>query len=227
MQQAMSQMLPSVRSNLMECVDGFNHCDDVFPRENSQTNINAVDATYNQMMAANVILGIIWWAQTWVPITAWYAWQRPAIRAARATNWAYHLAWNFMWMSHFFIYQLPAIIFPFTFFHIITVNQMYILVNHWIGKVVGGMAVIGTEVLFALALVQTSDWTAITSSAIIVEMVLYLFFTVGLGLIVYEEIEPLAYEYLQWSLPAQDRDFDGTQMTPEGMENRPIGAFTL
>ena len=148
------------------------------------------------MLTANIILGIIWIAQTWVPLTTWYAWRRPAIRAAREVNWAYHLAWNFMWMSHWFIYQIPAIVFPFTFFHNQTVNHFYILVNHWIGQVIAGIAVVITEALFFLALVTTQDHTAISTSVIILEMILYLFFTVGAALISYNEIEPLAYEYL-------------------------------
>ena len=51
-----------------------------------------------------IILGFIWMGLSYVPISAWYLWRRPGIRAMKDINPWYHRAWNTMWMSHYFVF---------------------------------------------------------------------------------------------------------------------------
>ena len=59
------------------------------------------------------------------------------------------------------------------------------------------------------------------------ELILYVFFTFGMWAIAVENIVPNAYEYLQLSLPKNERKYDGTELNPEGTENQPIDVFEL
>ena len=51
------------------------------------------------------------------------------------------------------------------------------------------------------------------------EIVSYIFFTFGLWFIAVNNWVPDAYEYLQLSLPKNERKYDGTELNPEGTEN--------
>lgn len=103
------------------------------------------------MKAKSYVLGTLWWALAYVPIIAWYTWRRVGVRAMMEVNSWYHLAWNFMWMSHYFVFQLPAIIWPLTYLGSQTVNHFYILINFWIGTIGGGAIASIATVLWIVA----------------------------------------------------------------------------
>ena len=105
-----------------------------------------------ELRRANQILTIIWWAEAYVPIFTWYLWRRPGIRAMMDTNSWYHRAWNTMWMSHYFVFQLPAIIALLTFLGNQSINHFAIFLNYWVGTVIGGITAIITTLTFFIAL---------------------------------------------------------------------------
>jgi len=179
------------------------------------------------MRTAHIILGSIWWTLAYLPITLWYTWRREGIREDKDENTWYHWTWNFMWMSHYFVYQLPAIIFPFTFFGSLSVNQFYILVNYWIGLFGGGIIAAITTVAFIITLATHTDTSNAGRGIIAIELITYLTFTVGLAVFSSFFLEPKAYEYLELSLPKNQRGYDGKSGNPEGSENQPIGFVAL
>ena len=109
------------------------------------------------MKKASYALGLMWVTLSYVPITAWYAWRRPSIIAMKEENPWYHRAWNFMWMSHYFIYQIPAFVWPFTYYSYVSINHFYMLVNYWVGYVAGGIASGITIVLFLIAFLTFTE----------------------------------------------------------------------
>jgi hypothetical protein len=153
------------------------------------------------MLTAHIILGSIWWTLAYLPITLWYTWRREGIREDMETNSWYHWTWNFMWMSHYFVFQLPAIIFPFTFFGSQAVNHFYILVNYWIGLIGGGIVAAIVTVAFIITLATHTDTDNVTRTLIALELVTYLTFTVGLAVFSAFAMEDRAYEWLELSLP--------------------------
>ena len=63
-----------------------------------------------------------------------------------------------MWMSHYFVFGLPAVVWPFTYFGSQTVNNFYMLVNYYVGTIVGGSIALASVLLFISALF---DFTAV------------------------------------------------------------------
>ena len=103
------------------------------------------------MYLASVFLGSAWMLEAYLPILVWYLWRRPEIRNLKESNPWYYRAWNFMWISHYFVFQVPAIIWPFTYLGSQTVNYFYILVNYWVGTVMGGVFAAIGSLLFIFA----------------------------------------------------------------------------
>ena len=156
--QVLSNAAPKF-SNLIECLDG--RCpgqDQNIPVERTEARDSVSAEEYNELLMANHILGAIWVLHAWLPITLWYTWRRPNIRAYRTVNPWYYTAWNFMWMSHYFVFGLPAIVWPFSYFGSQTVNNFYMLVNYYVGTIVGGGIALASAIFFIFALV---DFTAV------------------------------------------------------------------
>ena len=171
------------------------------------------------MAGANIIIGIIWVALTYVPIITWYTWRRPGIREMMDINPAYYTAFNFMWKSHYFVFQLPALVFPLTFVaKSLTVNHFYILINYWIGTVLGGIIASVSTLLWIIALIRYTPYGDLDEQHIVAEIFAYIFLTFGLWVIAFNRWVPLAYEYLELSLPASERGYNGKELTPEGSE---------
>ena len=170
------------------------------------------------MRMQNVAIGIIWLSLSYVPITAWYGWRRVGIRQMRTENKWYHIAWNVMWMSHYFIFQLPAIVFPLTFLGSQTINHFYILLNYYVGTIVGGVAAATTVVFFIIAaFTYTAPADGPALQIVVAELFLYMFATFGVWSIAVEFLVPGAYEWLQLSVVESEKvDFKGA--SPEGSE---------
>ena len=157
-----SLAVPATFQSLLECTS-VEMCPHLRTEEEGPTNLQEIENEYSggeisEMRISNIILGSIWWLEAYLPIIMWYALRRTGIRAMKDTNAWYYRAWNYMWMSHYFIYQLSAIVFPFTFFGSTVVNDFYILINYWISTVVGGG---NTLVVFILFLMGMSSYTQV------------------------------------------------------------------
>ena len=206
-------------TNLIECSDevgGIQCPEDALL---SNVKIEYTDAEIALMRRDNILLGIIWWTLSYVPITAWYAWRRVGIRAMMDENPWYHRAWNVMWMSHYFVFQLPAIIFPLTFLDSQVINHFYILINYWIGTLVGGVDAAVVLVFWIIAAITFTevDSNNLKLQHVIFEIFGYATLTFGLWFAAFEYIVPGAYEFLQLSVePEEKRDFRGSM--PEGSE---------
>ena len=154
----------------------------------------------SKMRLANLMLSMIWWFESYLPIMVWYLWRRPNIREMMlsGTNLSYHFAFNFMWKAHYFVFQIPAIVSIFTAFGSQTVNHFYILLNFWVGVVLGGFVVFLNFLFWLIALVQFvpyGDFT-LTKGRIAAEIFLYLIFTIGMGFFARFALVPGAYEWL-------------------------------
>ena len=152
------------------------------------------------MATSSLVLGLIWITQAYLPITMWYALRRVNIKAmndAGQNPW-YFRAWNWMWMSHFFIYAVPVFVWPFTYFNIPEINMFYIMVNYWVGTIIAGINAIIVSVLFLMAMASFEDVAEnnLTQQKVVLELVLYIFATVGVWFIAKSAIVPHAYELL-------------------------------
>lgn len=67
-----------------------------------------------------------------------------------------------MWMSHYFVFQLPAILAPLGVFGNLSINQMYIFINYWVGTIIGAFAAIYTVMMFLVAIVTFTDVDGLT-----------------------------------------------------------------
>lgn len=194
--------------SLIECIN-TDICPWMLQAEvDTPENVGPVDVTgreYStgemaQMQLSNLILGIIWFMQAYFPITMWYAWRRPSIKAmndAGQNPW-YFRAWNYMWMSHFFIYAVPFFIWPFTYFNVPEINMFYILVNYWVGTLLAGINASIVSVLFLMAMAgfEEVDTNNLKTQSVVLELVLYIFATVGVWFIAKATLVPHAYELL-------------------------------
>ena len=170
-----------------------------------------------EMRGYAIILGFIWMGLSYVPISAWYMWRRPGIRAMKDLNPWYHRAWNTMWMSHYFVFQLPAIIAPLSYFGNLSINQFYMFLNFWVGTVGGAIAATITTITFLIAYLTFTNTDDLLKQHVAAEIVGYIFLTFGLWNIASQQIVPPAYEWLQLSVPKTERNYqprDG-----EGSEN--------
>ena len=124
-----------------------------------------------------------------------------------------------MWMSHYFVFQLSAIIAPLSVFGNLSINQMYIFINYWVGTIIGAFAAIYTTVMFLVAIMTFTEVDGLKRQHVVAELLAYITFTFGLWLFAEKEIVPNAYEWLQLSVPANERNFRGSEQSGEGSEN--------
>ena len=211
----LAMLAPTDFEEFKQCID--NDCGIVSPNERGSL---SEDYPESELMGASIIIGVIWVALTYVPIMTWYLWRRPGIREMmlQDINKDYYNAFNFMWKSHYFVFQLPAIVFPLTFLGSQTVNHFYMLLNYWVGTVLGGIIALISTLLWIVALIRYTPYGDLQKQHIVAEIFAYIFLTFGLWLIAFNEWVPKAYEYLQLSLPANERRYDGTDLNPEGSE---------
>ena len=126
------------------------------------------------------MLTSIWWGLSYAPILTWYLWRRPGIREMMDKNSWYHRAWNTMWMTHYFVFQLPAIVSLMTFLGNQSINHFAILLNFWVGTVVGGFTAAVTTIMFVIALATYSQVGDLVIQYVVAELVMYIFLTFGL-----------------------------------------------
>ena len=164
-----------------------------------------------QLRTSSILLGAIWWGLSYAPIMTWYLWRRPGIRAEMDVNPWYHRAWNVMWMSHYFVFQLPAIIAPLTYFGSQSINDMYIFINYWVGTMMGGVVAAYTTLMFNIALATFTEVDGLKKQHVVAEIASYIFLTFGLWNIAHKELVPNAYEWLQLAKPKSERNFRGSE----------------
>ena len=85
-----------------------------------------------------------------------------------------------MWMTHYFVFQLPAIVSLMTFLGNQSINHFAILLNFWVGTVVGGFTAAVTTIMFVIALATYSQVGDLVIQYVVAELVMYIFLTFGL-----------------------------------------------
>ena len=93
----------------------------------------------------------------------------------------------------------------------LSINQMYMFINYWVGGVIGAVAAAYTTFMFLIALLTFTEVDGLKRQHVVAEMVGYIFFTFGLASIASKEIVPDAYEWLQLSVPKSERNFRGSE----------------
>ena len=122
-------------------------------------------------------------------------------------------------MSHYFVFQLPAILAPLSVFGNLSINQMYIFINYWVGTIIGAFAAIYTTFMFLVAILNFTEYDGLKRQHVVAELLVYITMTFGLWRFAEKNIVPNAYEWLQLSVPKNERDFRGSEQTGEGSEN--------
>lgn len=153
------------------------------------------------MLIAHIMLGMSWWLVAYLPIIFWFAWRRTNVLANKSTNKAYYVTWQFMWIAHYAVFQFPALVFPFTFFGSQTVNHFYMLMNWWMGLIGGSAVAAVTLIMFIIAIAAHQDIPSLKRSIVATELILYLVFTVGIGVLSYFALVKKAYAWLELGLP--------------------------
>ena len=150
------------------------------------------------MRLKNIGIGIIWVCLAYFPAIAWYVSRRNGSSAVMASNRWYNLGWQFMWISHYLVFQLPAIVFPLTLLGSQTINQFYILVNYWLGTLAGGVVASITALFWLVAIFTYTSVSGGPSLGIVItQLSLYLLATFGAWFAAYKLLVPGAYEWLQ------------------------------
>ena len=174
------------------------------------------------MHVAHIIKGAIWVALAYFPLIFWYSWRYKAITKNKDQNTWYFWTWNFMMLSHSFVFSVPALLFPFTFFNNLIVNRFYILTSYWVGLIAGGFITSITTLLFIVTLATHTDIPSVSRRVIAIELGLYLLFTLGTAFFSNFMLDDSTNTYLQLTAPDSQRNWDGSTGNPEGSENQPI-----
>lgn len=82
-----------------------------------------------------------------------------------------------MWMTHYFVFQLPAIVGLMTFLGNQSINHFAIFLNFWVGTVVGGFTATVTTIMFVIALATYSPVGNLLTQYVVAELVMYIFLT--------------------------------------------------
>lgn len=180
------------------------------------------------MRNSAIALGLVIMFQAYTPLIVWYSGRRTDIQALKATNESYYKAWNFLWISHFLVYQLPALLFPFTFLHSQTVNDFYMLINYWVATWLGFSTTMTNTLLFLIALIKFEDEPDLSVGVIVMELLGYLVLTAGVWFGSMLWLVPDAYIYLQLQRPEELRTKTGHEINPEETEDdAPTSAFNV
>ena len=179
------------------------------------------------MLVSHWMLGLTWWLAAYLPIIFWFGWRKTKTLAYKSTNKVYYFTWQAMWIAHYAVFQFPALVFPFTFLGSQTVNHFYMLMNFWMGLIGGGVVVSLVMISFVVAIAAHSDLPHLKRAIVATELILYLVFTVGFGVVDYFFLVKKAYAYLELSLPSSEKGYKGITGNPEGSENQPNGFFTV
>lgn len=86
------------------------------------------------------------------------------------------------------------------------------------GLIGGGAVASIVTISFIVALAAHTDMPGIGRGIVATELILYLVFTVGVGLLTYFALIDDAYAYLELSLPRAKKGYRGVTGNPEGTE---------
>lgn len=204
-----------------QCVDGEPCSINTHPAlTNPQVAVSEVSQKEEQMMLiSHIMLGTSWWLIAYLPIVFWFAWRRKLTLENKTTNKVYYFTWQFMWMAHYAVFQFPALIFPFTFLGSQTVNHFYMLMIWWMGLIGGGTVASVVVISFVVAIAAHKDLPSLKRAIVATELILYIVFTVGIGVLSYFLLVDKAYAYLELSLPKEKRGYRGITGNHEGSEH--------
>ena len=96
------------------------------------------DTSVSQLKLASILLGSILATEAYLPVTVWFLFRNDGVNSAETLNPWYTRAWKWTWMSHFFVFGFPTMIWPFTYLGSQVVNDFYILVLFWVNTIFGG-----------------------------------------------------------------------------------------
>ena len=130
-----------------------------------------------------------------------------------------------MWVSHYFVFGIPSMLWPFTYFGIQAVNDMYLLLTFYLATLMGVLVVSVTGVMLLMGYASYENDPNVTQTQILIEAISYLFLTVGMYFFVDLAVADDTYQYLQLSRPKELRTYEGDELTPEGAEKEPNSMF--
>mmetsp|Transcript_29189 Transcript_29189/g.38859 ORF Transcript_29189/g.38859 Transcript_29189/m.38859 type:complete len:178 (+) Transcript_29189:796-1329(+) len=128
---------------------------------------------------ASLIYGTILACEGFLPLLVWYLFRDTGIRSIKDGNGWYYRAWWLMYVSHYFVFGLPATLWPFTYFGSQAVNDMYILLSYFLVTLAGLAVVSLNTALFTLAYLTYDTNAKVGKTRILFETLSYLVFTVG------------------------------------------------
>lgn len=99
----------------------------------------------------SLILGVIIILEAFLPLLMWSLLRSTDIEAAFDLNPWYTRAWKWMYMSHYFVFGLAALLWPFTFLGSQVVNDFFMLENFFVTTILGFIFVTINLILFLMA----------------------------------------------------------------------------
>jgi len=99
----------------------------------------------------SIIFGSILTFEAILPFLTWQFLRSEDIEKAFVSNPWYTRAWKWMYISHYLIFGLGSVLWPFTYLNSQVVNDFYILENFWVSLILGTVFVTINTVLFMMA----------------------------------------------------------------------------
>ena len=102
-----------------------------------------------------------------------------------------------MWVFHYVIFGIPAVLWPFTYLGIQPINDVYIFDTNYVVPLIG-LAVVSTSiVMFMIAYASYEATIEVGQTQILLETIAYAVLTIGMYFFASINLVEDTYEYLQ------------------------------
>lgn len=89
----------------------------------------------------------------------------------------------------------------------------------WMGLIAGGVVASVVIIAFVVAIAAHNDLPSLSRAIVATELIIYIVFTVGIGVLSYFLLVDKAYAWLELSLPEAKKGYRGITGNHEGAEH--------
>ena|ERR1719469_96635 len=162
---------------------------------------------YREGLLISVAVGAYYTLNAYLPILVYYAWRKDVI-SSMTNNSSYKFAWELLYGTHFFTFLPMALLWPFTYIGSAVIVDFYDVANWYLGTLAAGSIYLTVATAFILAALLYEDTTAVSSTFIWQEMILYIV------------LETLAWYTSVYEYPKAHRQFYYAFFIDIGEENK-------